>query len=40
MMGYLNAKDRTIESIDNEGWMHSGDVGYSDVDDNLFITGK
>ena len=40
MMGYLNAKDRTLESIDSEGWMHSGDIGYMDVDDNLFITGK
>ena len=40
MMGYLNEQQRTVEVIDNEGWMHSGDVGHIDDDDYLYITGK
>ena len=40
MMGYLNEKVKTIETIDNEGWIHSGDVGYIDDDEYLYIRGK
>ena len=40
MMGYLNRKDKTTEDVDNEGWVHSGDLGSIDDDGHLYITGK
>ena len=39
-MGYLNNEEKTKESIDDEGWLHSGDVGRIDDDGFLFITGR
>ncbi|XP_071539026.1 long-chain-fatty-acid--CoA ligase ACSBG2-like isoform X5 [Panulirus ornatus] len=39
-MGYLGMEDKTNESIDDEGWLHSGDVGKLDSDGFLFITGR
>ena len=40
MMGYLNEEQKTVEAIDSEGWMHSGDIGYIDADEYLYISGK
>ena len=39
-MGYLNSEEKTVEAIDDEGWLHSGDVGRVDKDGFLFITGR
>jgi long-chain-fatty-acid--CoA ligase ACSBG len=39
-MGYLNMPDKTKEAIDNEGWLHSGDIGRKDPYGYLFITGR
>jgi len=40
MMGYLNRPDKTTEDMDEEGWIHSGDLGTVDKDGFLFITGR
>lgn len=39
-MGYLNMPDKTTEALDEQGWLHSGDVGKHDEDDFLYITGR
>ncbi|XP_043986504.1 long-chain-fatty-acid--CoA ligase ACSBG2 isoform X1 [Gambusia affinis] len=38
-MGYLNMLDKTQEAIDENGWLHSGDLGKHD-NGFLFITGR
>lgn len=39
-MGYLNMEDKTKEALDEDGWLHSGDLGKTDEDDFLYITGR
>ncbi|XP_065884226.1 long-chain-fatty-acid--CoA ligase ACSBG2-like [Dysidea avara] len=39
-MGYLRMEEKTKESIDDEGWLHSGDIGHIDRDGFLYITGR
>lgn len=39
-MGYLNMEDKTKESLNEEGWLHSGDLGKHDDKGFLFITGR
>ena len=39
-MGYLNNEVQTQEAIDENGWLHSGDIGKIDEDGFLSITGR
>jgi acyl-CoA synthetase (AMP-forming)/AMP-acid ligase II len=40
MKGYLNRPGDTADSIDGEGWYHTGDVGYVDDDGWFFIVDR
>ncbi|XP_046571351.1 long-chain-fatty-acid--CoA ligase ACSBG2-like isoform X3 [Haliotis rubra] len=40
LMGYLENEEKTKETMDEEGWLHSGDIGKKDKDGFLFITGR
>ncbi|XP_028620220.1 long-chain-fatty-acid--CoA ligase ACSBG2 [Grammomys surdaster] len=39
-MGYLDREDATLEALDEDGWLHSGDIGCLDSHDFLYITGR
>ncbi len=39
MQGYYNRPEET-ESIIKDGWLYTGDLGYLDEDNRLFVTGR
>lgn len=40
MEGYLNNDKATAETIDEEGWLHTGDVAYYDEDYYFYIVDR
>jgi long-subunit acyl-CoA synthetase (AMP-forming) len=39
-MGYYKNPDETMKTIDQDGFLHSGDLGRLDKNGILFITGR
>ena len=40
MTGYWRDKEKTEETIDKDGWVHTGDMGYVDEDGYFYLTGR
>jgi len=40
MTGYWKDEEKTDKTIDEEGWVHTGDIGYIDEDGYFFLSGR
>ena len=40
MRGYWNDAEATARTIDAEGWLHTGDVGYADPDGYFYVVDR
>ncbi len=40
MLGYYKNDEATRDTIDKDGWYHTGDLGTMDEDGNVFINGR
>jgi len=40
MTGYWKDEEKTAKTIDEEGWVHTGDMGYMDEDGYFYLGGR
>jgi acyl-CoA synthetase (AMP-forming)/AMP-acid ligase II len=40
MSGYWKDEEKTGKTIDKDGWVHTGDMGYMDEDGYFFLAGR
>ncbi len=40
MKGYLNNEAATSATVDGEGWLHTGDIGYIDADGYFYVVDR
>lgn len=40
LSGYYKQVDETAQTIDKNGWLHTGDVGFIDDEENVFIVDR
>lgn len=39
-LGYINNEQATRDTLDEEGFLRTGDIGYFDVDNNLYLVDR
>merc|ERR1711974_432933 len=40
MMGFMHDPEKTRQTIDGDGWLHTGDIGKVDAHGSYMITGR
>ena len=40
MQGYLKNPEETAKALDQDGWLHSGDLARMDAEGYVFVTGR